>query len=332
MFAGIAQRLLPAPGTGRADWGITRRKTMPSDYYFLRKQGVNEKLIQDLERYAAAYPVEEEVKNRVNKPDIPFYGKEILEMSVAALLQDENLLLTGAKATGKNVLAENLAWMFGRPVYNISFHVNTGSEELIGTDTFRNNEVQLRKGSISRCAQYGGFGILDEINMAKNDAISVLHAALDYRRSIDVPGYEKIDLHPATRFIGTMNYGYAGTRELNEALVSRFLVIDMPAHTEETLTYVLEQMFPEMKDKACRQLVGLFLDLQLKAENGEISTKCLDLRGLAAAVRTMKKGLSPYLALRMGIVNKSFDIFEKEIIQDVVSTRIPDTWTSDDIF
>lgn len=305
---------------------------MPSDYYFLRKQGVNEKLIQDLERYAAAYPVEEEVKNRVNKPDIPFYGKEILEMSVAALLQDENLLLTGAKATGKNVLAENLAWMFGRPVYNISFHVNTGSEELIGTDTFRNNEVQLRKGSISRCAQYGGFGILDEINMAKNDAISVLHAALDYRRSIDVPGYEKIDLHPATRFIGTMNYGYAGTRELNEALVSRFLVIDMPAHTEETLTYVLEQMFPEMKDKACRQLVGLFLDLQLKAENGEISTKCLDLRGLAAAVRTMKRGLSPFLALRMGIVNKSFDIFEKEIIQDVVSTRIPDTWTSDDIF
>lgn len=305
---------------------------MPSDYYFLRRQGVNEKLIQDLERYAATYPVEEEVKNRVNKPDIPFYGKEILEMSVAALLQGENLLLTGAKATGKNVLAENLAWMFGRPVYNISFHVNTGSEELIGTDTFRNNEVQLRRGSISRCAQYGGFGILDEINMAKNDAISVLHAALDYRRSIDVPGYEKIDLHPATRFIGTMNYGYAGTRELNEALVSRFLVIDMPAHTEETLTYVLEQMFPEMKNKARRQLVGLFLDLQLKAENGEISTKCLDLRGLAAAVRTMKRGLSPYLALRMGIVNKSFDIFEKEIIQDVVSTRIPDNWTSDDIF
>ena len=305
---------------------------MLSDYHYLREQGVNEKLVQDLERFATSYPVEEEVKNRVNRPEIPFYGKEILEMSVAALLQGENLLLTGAKATGKNVLAENLAWLFGRPVYNISFHVNTGSEELIGTDTFRNNEVQLRRGSISRCAQYGGFGILDEINMAKNDAISVLHAALDYRRSIDVPGYEKIDLHPATRFIGTMNYGYAGTRELNEALVSRFLVIDMPAHTEETLTYLLKQMFPDMKEKACRQLVGLFLDLQLKAENGEISTKCLDLRGLAAAVRTMKRGLSPFLALRMGIVNKSFDLFEKEIIQDVVSTRIPDTWTSDDIF
>ena len=46
----------------------------------------------------------------------------------------------------------------------------------IGTDTFVDNEVQLRKGSIYQCAEYGGFGILDEINMAKNDAVSVLHA------------------------------------------------------------------------------------------------------------------------------------------------------------
>lgn len=88
-------------------------------------------------------------------------------MGIATLLKGENLLLTGPKATGKNILAENLAWIFARPVYNISFHVNTDSGDLIGTDTFENNEVKLRKGSIYRCAEYGGFGILDEINMAK---------------------------------------------------------------------------------------------------------------------------------------------------------------------
>ena len=89
------------------------------------------------------------------------------------------------------------------------------SSTLIGSDTFRNNQVELRKGPVYLCAENGGFGILDEINMAKNDAVSVLHATLDYRRIIDVPGYERIHLHEATRFIGTMNYGYAGTRELN---------------------------------------------------------------------------------------------------------------------
>ena len=305
---------------------------MRTELEFLRTQGVSEALIADVERFSNQYPVEDSVKNRLAEPPIPFYGREVLEMAAAALLQGENLLLTGAKATGKNVLAENLAFIFGRPVYNVSFHVNTSSAELIGTDTFRNNEVELRKGSIYQCAQYGGFGILDEINMAKNDAVSVLHATLDYRRSIDVPGYDKIDLHPAARFIGTMNYGYAGTKELNEALVSRFLVIDMPPQNEETLGYILEQIFPDMKRRAKEQWMGIFLDLQIKAENAEISTKVLDLRGLMAAARTVRQGLSPALALQMGIVNKCFDVFEKEIVRDVVVTRIPEDWTREDVF
>ena len=299
---------------------------------FLEKQNVSPELIKRAEEFRQAYPVKDEVAGRIIRPSIPFYGKEILEMAIAAILQGQNLLLTGPKATGKNILAENLAYIFNRPSYNVSFHVNTSSGDLIGTDTFEDNEVKLRKGSIYRCAEYGGFGILDEINMAKNDAVSVLHATLDYRRSIDVPGYDKIDLHPAARFIGTMNYGYAGTKELNEALVSRFLVIDMPAQTEETLGFIFKEMFPDAKEKAVEQFVGLFLDLQLKALNSEISTKALDLRGLLAAMRIIKVGLSPALAVQMGVVNKIFDIFEKEIVEDVVRTRIPKEWTREDIY
>ena len=287
---------------------------------------------QKVRKFRKTYPVDEEVARRIVEPSIPFYGKDILEMAIAALLEGENLLLTGPKATGKNILAENLAYIFNRPTYNVSFHVNTNSGDLIGTDTFVNNEVQLRKGSIYQCAQYGGFGILDEINMAKNDAVSVLHATLDYRRSIDVPGYDKIDLHPAARFIGTMNYGYAGTKELNEALVSRFLVIDMPPQNEETLQFIFDQMFPSARQEAVQQFIGLFLDLQLKALNSEISTKALDLRGLLAAMRIVDAGLEPLKAVKMGIVNKTFDVFEKEIVEDVVMTRIPEEWTREQVY
>lgn len=299
---------------------------------YLEEQGVCSSFINKIMEFREKYPVSDEVKNRIIKPSIPFYGRDILEMAIAGILQGQNLLLTGPKATGKNILAENLAYIFNRPSYNISFHVNTGSGDLIGTDTFEDNEVKLRKGSIYRCAEYGGFGILDEINMAKNDAVSVLHATLDYRRSIDVPGYDKIDLHPAARFIGTMNYGYAGTKELNEALVSRFLVIDMPAQTEETLGFIFHQMFPRAKENAIEQFVGLFLDLQLKALNSEISTKALDLRGLLGAMKIVDVGLAPAKAVRMGIVNKTFDVFEKEIVEDVVSTRIPSDWTRNDVY
>lgn len=305
---------------------------MQKELQFLEEQEVSPVLIEQVEAFRKEYPVHEAVRNRISEPKIPFYGKEILEMAMAALLQGSNLLLTGGKATGKNILAENLAWMFGRPSYNISFNVNTDSSSLIGTDTFRNNEVQLRKGSVYRCAEEGGFGVFDEINMAKNDAASVLHATLDYRRMIDVPGYERIELHPATRFIGTMNYGYAGTRELNEALVSRFLVIDMPELSEENLRKIIRHDYPEIKEAAEDAFCGLFLDLQTKAQNSEISTKALDLRGLLASLGAVEIGLPPYQAVQMGITNKAFDIFEKEIVSDMVMTRIPEDWTKENVF
>ena len=299
---------------------------------FLREQNVSESLLKNIDDFRKQYPVEEKMRVRIPNPPIPFYGKELLEMSIAALLKGENLLLSGGKATGKNILAENLAYIFGRPSYNISFHVNVDSAALIGTDTFIDNEVRLRKGMVTLCAENGGFGVFDEINMAKNDAVSVLHAALDYRGIIDIPGYERIELHPATRFIGTMNYGYAGTKELNEALVSRFMVINMPKQDEETVSLILKTYFPEIKENALKQFVGLFLDLQLKAEHSEISTKSVDIRGMIGALKTIQTGLKPTSAVNMGITNKSFDIFEREIVEDIVMTRIPEDWTMNDVF
>lgn len=293
---------------------------------------LKETLQTRVEEFKKNYPVEEQVKSRLTQPSMAFYGTEILNQAVAALLEGENLLLCGDKATGKNVLAENLAWLFGRPIYDISFHVNTDSSSLIGTDTFVNNEVKLREGPIYQCAKWGGFGILDEINMAKSDAVSVLHGVLDFRRILDVPGYDRISLHPAARFIATMNYGYAGTKELNEALVSRFMVINMPSLTMERMYQILENLFPTIRREAEEQFAGLFLDLQLKAQNGEISTKAVDMRGLIGALRLVRGGLTPLEAIDMGITNKTFDTFERELIGDLVMTRIPGTWDRGDVF
>ena len=293
---------------------------------------LKESLQRRVEEFKKNYPVDEQVKSRITQPSMAFYGTEILNRAVTALLEGENLLLCGDKATGKNILAENLAWIFGRPVYDISFHVNTDSSSLIGTDTFVNNEVKLREGPIYQCARWGGFGILDEINMAKSDAVSVLHGVLDFRRILDVPGYDRISLHPAARFIATMNYGYAGTKELNEALVSRFMVINMPSLTMERMYQILENLFPSIRREAEEQFAGLFLDLQMKAQNGEISTKAVDMRGLIGALRMVRGGLTPLEAIDMGITNKTFDAFERELIGDLVMTRIPETWDGSDVF
>lgn len=298
----------------------------------LKKEGVDRGLLDRVQAFTEAYPLAEEDRGRWNRPEFFYYGKRVWEDAIAGLLAGENLLLTGPKATGKNVLAENLAYLFARPAWTVNFHVNTDANSLIGTDTFKNGEVQYRKGPILEAALHGGFGILDEINMARNDAVAVLHQALDYRRSIDLPGYDRFDLRPETRFIATMNYGYIGTRELNEALASRFLIIQVPPITNEELKALLSGIYPDLAEEWKDQMAGLFHDLVIKSENAEISSKPVDLRGLLASIKLMRLGLPPYRALEMGLVNKSFDAFEKDLVRDAIALRIPKTLSGSDLF
>ena len=298
----------------------------------LSELGIRQELIDEIAEFRKNYPVEEAYVSRVPLPKQFYYGKEVWEQAVTALLCGENILLVGHKATGKNIFAENLAGVFGRPRWDVSFHVNMDAASLIGMDTFRNGEVTFRPGPVYTAAKAGGFTVLDEINMAKSEAMAVLHATLDFRKTIDVPGYERIELHPATRFIATMNYGYSGTKELNEALVSRFAVIQMPMISLESLVKLICNQYPDIRKEASEELAAVFLDLQKKCENAEISSKALDLRGLLGSIGLMEKGLDIYTALDMGITNKSFDPYEQTLIRDTIRARISRKTEKKDIF
>ena len=81
----------------------------------------------------------------------------------------------------------------------------------------------------------------------------------------------------------------------------------------------LEKEFP-LTEKGAALFTQLFMDLQKKSLHSEISSKPIDLRGLLAAIKAAQKGLDVFLALDMGIVNKSFDPFEKEIIIDNIKS------------
>ena len=298
----------------------------------LQAEGIDSALLDEIRHFRDAHPAPSEASDRVPHPRYLYYGQEIWESAAAALLCGEHLLLAGPKATGKNVLAENLAAVFGRPVWDVSMYVNVDAAALIGADTLQDGRVAFREGPVCKCARLGGFGVLDEVNMAKNEALAVLHATLDHRRVIDVPGYERIHLDESTRFIGTMNYGYAGTRELNEALVSRFVVLDMPIISDENLKKLLRRSFPTLKDQWAEQFAALFRDLRQKCDSGEISTKALDLRGLLSALHLMEKGISAGQALRLGVINKAFEPFEQQLAADTVWARIPEKTDRSQLF
>ena len=299
---------------------------------FLEEDGVSPALLREVEQFRETHPLEDGLQSRVPSPRFRYYGREVWEYALPALLCGKNLLLTGGKATGKNVLSENLAMVFGRPAWNVSFHVSVDAASLIGMDTFADGRVVFRPGPIYQCAKLGGFGILDEINMARNEALAVLHSALDFRRCLDVPGYDRLPMEESTRFIATMNYGYAGTRELNEALASRFVVLQMPAISPENLDRLLSRHFPDLRKKPRQQFCELFFELQAKCEASEISTRALDLRGLLDALELMEAGVPAGAALDMGITCKTFDSYEQGLIRDVMAARISLKLSRDQLF
>lgn len=288
-------------------------------------------LYNEIEDFKNKYPIDKDLEDRIPNPKFLYMGNTILEEAIAAILAGKNILLVGDKSTGKNVLAENLAYLFARPMWNISFHVSVDASSLVGDDTLKSGEVIFREGPISLASRYGGFAVLDEINMAKNEAMAVLHSVLDYRRRIDIPGYKLIEVHPATRFIATMNYGYEGTRDLNEALLSRFAIIKMPRIADSDLKYLIKTHYQKLSDDFLTNLINFFKDLKDKAESHEISNSAPDLRGIFDCLDLVKEGLEFKEAMRLCLVNKIFDEYEASLIEDLLKARFPDNIYQKDI-
>ena len=300
-----------------------------SDY--LRKQGVPENLISGVSEYRAEHKdtFNDKVRERIPRPSELFQGGALWSTCIAAIMAGKHILLSGGKATGKNTLATSLAFAFQRPMWDISFHSNIGRDEIIGSETFRDGNVVFNPGMAYNCAMYGGFGVLDEINMAKDSAISVLNSILDNRRVIDVAGYERLHLHDCTTFIGTMNYGYAGTRPLNEALVSRFVVPTIPEADVEQLGRLIKSKNKDLDDATVGIFAGVFVDLRKKAQSMEISTAAVDLRGIFDAIDMVRLGVRPLTALITTVANKVFEELERTIVVDTIKTRVPASMSSD---
>lgn len=72
----------------------------------LMKDGVDAELLNNVScsiNNDRSLALSEDLKARIPTPECPYYGREIWEAAIAALLSGRNLLLSGPKATGKNL-------------------------------------------------------------------------------------------------------------------------------------------------------------------------------------------------------------------------------------
>lgn len=114
--------------------------------------------------------------------------------------------------------------------------------------------------------------------------------------------------------------------------MSRFLVIELPQISQEQLELLIRDSYPNIRQQVLSSYVKFFKDMELKVENSEISSRPLDLRGLLSSLKSVQMGLDLKNSLTIAIKNKTFDDFEKEIIEDLIKINFPKNYTRSDIF
>lgn len=142
-------------------------------------------------------------------------------------------LLIGETGTGKTSLIKKLAGERKTKVTRVNLNGQTSIDEFVGKYILQKGEMVWVDGILTTCMRKGYWLLVDEINAALPEILFVLHSLLDDDRSIllSEKDGELIQSHENFRFFATMNPvdEYAGTKDLNKALLSRFgVVLNIP--------------------------------------------------------------------------------------------------------
>ena len=91
---------------------------------FLREQQVDKGLIQEVEAFRSRYPVAEKRKTEFPSRICPITEEKCWKWGSLRCSREKTFSLQGLRLQERIFWQENLAWIFRRPVYNVSFHVN----------------------------------------------------------------------------------------------------------------------------------------------------------------------------------------------------------------
>jgi len=223
-----------------------------------------------------------------------------------------NILLVGRPATGKTTTANAVGAMTKLPVYEIPFSKNTEEDTIEGKNKVVNGQIDFVETEFLKAYEHGGIIVCEEINLADPAVVmGALGQAIEYPFVVMKDGYKPVRRHPLCVIIGTMNTGTAGSKQLNQALSSRFkctYILDDP--DKKTFIDILASKGHEM-DK-CRYVYDAYTSIinYLKDPKQSQEELCenITLRGCFGALECMQEGDDPKTALNNTLVGKIAEV------------------------
>jgi MoxR-like ATPase len=305
--------------------------------------------------------VEIEVRQDLEPDDLKYVpgptnytdSAKLLEKVALAIRDNIPMLLVGETGVGKTSAIRYVCHKANIPMIRINLSGGTTEDDLLGKTLLNKDGTYFQYGPVPTAMKRGYLLVVDEVNFAQQDVLSVLHSLTDDDRFIVLIQNEGEVLRPDPRFriFATMNPSdrYNGTKPLNQAFQGRWELmstVTYPTNAQERR--IVSDRFPNLTtitDKDLDNMIGLASEIRKSFAKGACEyaisprdllawvriTECLgDLNEAAEhtiipkAPAEERKGLRDLLKLRFGLgihdyipnckVGNSYDIGDKVVL------------------
>ncbi len=180
------------------------------------------------------------------------------------------VLFHGPSGTGKTISCKLVCQAVGLPIMATVNCTENLDEFVLGRFIPQDDKIIFRESYVTKAIREGGAVVFEEINFAKPQYLAFLNSLLDDNGFVRLDNGEVVRRHKNFRFFATMNLGYFGTKELNQALYNRFnAIIEIAALSDEAIERMLTTRVPECKS-VVKKILGVYHKLKKKIEAEEL--------------------------------------------------------------
>jgi len=180
------------------------------------------------------------------------------------------VLFHGPAGTGKTIACKLVCQAIALPIMDTINCTENLDEYVLGKYIPQGDKIIFLESFLTKAIRDGGAVVFEEINFAKPQYLAFLNSLLDDNGFVRLDSGEIVKRHQNFRFFATMNLGYYGTKELNQALFNRFnAVIELAALSDDSIRKMLSTRVPECIP-FIEKMLSVYHKLRKKIENEEL--------------------------------------------------------------